>query len=86
MASAGTRGRSRSRYSPNCCQACSSFSCSIGHSCPKLIICRTSSQVSPPITTTISPENLLKWERVHPKPEVYNFGPADKYVNLGEPG
>lgn len=33
---------------------------------------------------TISPENLLKWERVHPKPEVYNFGPADKYVDLGE--
>jgi endo-1,4-beta-xylanase len=33
---------------------------------------------------SISPENLLKWENVHPKPEVYNFEPADKYVALGE--
>lgn len=33
---------------------------------------------------SISPENLLKWERVHPKPNEYNFGPADDYVALGE--
>ena len=33
---------------------------------------------------TISPENLLKWESVHPQPDVYNFGPADNYVALGE--
>ena len=33
---------------------------------------------------SISPENLLKWENVHPKPEVYNFEPADKYVAFGE--
>lgn len=33
---------------------------------------------------TISPENLLKWESVHPKPEAYNFEPADKYVEFGE--
>ncbi|MFD1188393.1 endo-1,4-beta-xylanase [Pontibacter rugosus] len=33
---------------------------------------------------TISPENLLKWEAVHPKQGVYNFEAADKYVALGE--
>ena len=33
---------------------------------------------------TISPENLLKWESVHPQPDVYNFEPADNYVALGE--
>lgn len=33
---------------------------------------------------TISPENLLKWENVHPKPDTYNFEPADNYVALGE--
>ncbi|WP_245842358.1 endo-1,4-beta-xylanase [Pontibacter ummariensis] len=33
---------------------------------------------------TISPENLLKWESVHPQPDVYNFEPADNYVTLGE--
>lgn len=33
---------------------------------------------------SISPENLLKWENVHPKPEVYNFEPADQYVAFGE--
>jgi endo-1,4-beta-xylanase len=30
-----------------------------------------------------SPENLLKWEAVHPEPERYDFGPADRYVELG---
>jgi endo-1,4-beta-xylanase len=30
-----------------------------------------------------SPENLLKWEAVHPEPDRYNFGPADRYVELG---
>ncbi len=34
--------------------------------------------------STISPENDLKWERLHPKPGVYNFDIADKYVELGE--
>ncbi len=34
--------------------------------------------------STISPENDLKWERIHPKPGVYNFDIADKYVELGE--
>ena len=33
---------------------------------------------------TISPENVLKWERVHPSPDTYNFAPADKYVEFGE--
>lgn len=33
---------------------------------------------------SITPENDLKWERVHPKPDMYNFEPADKYVEFGE--
>lgn len=33
---------------------------------------------------TITPENLLKWERVHPQPGRYDFGPADALVELGE--
>lgn len=33
---------------------------------------------------SISPENDLKWEQIHPKPEEYNFGPADAYINLGK--
>ncbi len=31
-----------------------------------------------------SPENVLKWESVHPEPDRYNFGPADRYVEFGE--
>jgi endo-1,4-beta-xylanase len=31
-----------------------------------------------------TPENLLKWESVHPAPGKYNFEPADKYVEFGE--
>ena len=30
----------------------------------------------------ITPENILKWERVHPKPGVYNLGPADSLIEL----
>lgn len=33
---------------------------------------------------SISPENVLKWERVHPGPDTYNFELADKYVAFGE--
>ncbi len=33
---------------------------------------------------TISPDNALKWERIHPQPGVYNFTLADKYVAFGE--
>jgi endo-1,4-beta-xylanase len=32
----------------------------------------------------ISPENVLKWESVHPQPHTYNFALADQYVNFGE--
>lgn len=33
---------------------------------------------------TISPENVLKWEVVHPQEGVYNFTPSDAYVAFGE--
>ncbi len=33
---------------------------------------------------TISPENILKWEVVHPKPGQYDFTLADKFVAYGE--
>jgi len=33
---------------------------------------------------TISPENVLKWEKVHPEPGAYDFAPADKYVEFGQ--
>ena len=33
---------------------------------------------------TISPENVLKWESVHPEPDEFNFSLADKYVEFGE--
>jgi endo-1,4-beta-xylanase len=32
---------------------------------------------------SISPENVLKWEVVHPRPDVYDFTLADKYVEFG---
>ena len=32
---------------------------------------------------SISPENALKWESVHPRPGVYVFGGADRYVAFG---
>lgn len=32
----------------------------------------------------ISPENVLKWESVHPKPGVYDFSATDHYVEFGE--
>ena len=32
---------------------------------------------------SITPENLLKWEAVHPQPDRYDFGPADRLVQLG---
>ena len=31
----------------------------------------------------ITPENVLKWESIHPKPDRYNFGPGDRYVEFG---
>ena len=33
---------------------------------------------------SITPENVLKWERVHPQPEVYDFDAPDRYVAFGE--
>jgi endo-1,4-beta-xylanase len=32
---------------------------------------------------SVTPENLLKWESVHPAPGKYNFEPADRYVEFG---
>jgi endo-1,4-beta-xylanase len=32
---------------------------------------------------SISPENVLKWESIHPKPGTYNFTLADRYVDFG---
>jgi endo-1,4-beta-xylanase len=31
-----------------------------------------------------TPENVLKWERVHPQPGRYDFGPSDAYVAFAE--
>src|SRR6188508_1819019 len=33
---------------------------------------------------SITPENVLKWEAVHPRTNEYNFEPADRYVEFGE--
>lgn len=33
---------------------------------------------------TITPENVLKWENVHPLPGEYDFAAADRYVAFGE--
>jgi endo-1,4-beta-xylanase len=33
---------------------------------------------------SISPENVLKWERIHPKPNTYSFELADQYMAFGE--
>ena len=33
---------------------------------------------------SITPENDLKWEHVHPTPQGFNFDPADRYVEFGE--
>lgn len=32
---------------------------------------------------SITPENVMKWENIHPKPETYDFKLADKYVEFG---
>jgi endo-1,4-beta-xylanase len=33
---------------------------------------------------SISPENILKWESVHPRPDTYAFEGPDQYVEFGE--
>src|SRR5262249_36929451 len=32
----------------------------------------------------ITPENLLKWQEVHPEPKRYDFDAADKFVDFGQ--
>ncbi len=32
---------------------------------------------------TITPENILKWEKVHPEPDRFDFEPGDRYVDFG---
>ncbi|MFL9843596.1 endo-1,4-beta-xylanase [Flavobacterium rhizosphaerae] len=34
--------------------------------------------------SSISPENDLKWQMIHPQSDQYNFEPADAYVNFGK--
>jgi endo-1,4-beta-xylanase len=33
---------------------------------------------------SITPENIMKWEEIHPEPERYNFEASDHYVAFGE--
>lgn len=33
---------------------------------------------------SITPENDLKWEKVHPEPDVYNFEPVDRMIEFAE--
>jgi endo-1,4-beta-xylanase len=33
---------------------------------------------------SITSENILKWEEVHPEPDRYNFEPVDRFVAFGE--
>ena len=33
---------------------------------------------------SITPENILKWDAVHPEPNRYHFEPVDRYVAFGE--
>jgi endo-1,4-beta-xylanase len=33
---------------------------------------------------TLTSENIMKWEGIHPRPDQYNFEPADKFVELGQ--
>jgi endo-1,4-beta-xylanase len=33
---------------------------------------------------SITPENVLKWESIHPHPDIYEFAESDKYVKFGE--
>jgi len=33
---------------------------------------------------SITPENIMKWEEIHPEPERYNFEVSDQYVEFGE--
>jgi endo-1,4-beta-xylanase len=33
---------------------------------------------------TLTPENITKWQVIHPEPGEFNFEPADKFVEFGE--
>jgi endo-1,4-beta-xylanase len=33
---------------------------------------------------SITPENVMKWEVIHPRPDSYDFSMADKYVEFGQ--
>ncbi|RIK60750.1 1,4-beta-xylanase [candidate division KSB1 bacterium] len=33
---------------------------------------------------SITAENIMKWERIHPEPERYDFAPVDSFVAFGE--
>jgi endo-1,4-beta-xylanase len=33
---------------------------------------------------TITPENVMKWEKIQPEPDKFDFAPADRYVEFGE--
>jgi endo-1,4-beta-xylanase len=33
---------------------------------------------------SITPENLLKWQNVHPEPDSFNFQPVEQYIQFGE--
>lgn len=33
---------------------------------------------------SITPENIMKWEEIHPEPDRYDFDAADRYVAFGE--
>ena len=33
---------------------------------------------------SITPENAMKWEVIHPRPDAFNFSLADKYVEFGQ--
>lgn len=34
--------------------------------------------------SSITPENVMKWEVIHPERDKFNFGPADRYVEFGD--
>jgi endo-1,4-beta-xylanase len=34
--------------------------------------------------SSVTPENILKWQKVHPEPDVYVFGPVDKLIELAQ--
>jgi endo-1,4-beta-xylanase len=34
--------------------------------------------------SSITPEDVLKWERVHPQPDTYDFAAPDAYVDFGQ--